>query len=275
MTSVVSTTVNYRTWHRQVRDTIHGYVRLDLVEQRAFPASTILNYVALVFPVLLYYFQNSFLQLGPDKFLFMLIGVSAAAGLQDALSGLTQRLTFAQDRGTLETFLVEPVPWALIPVSMNLLRSSIGVISACVMVGLGGLLGAPLRLTSLPLALLVLVLGVIACNAIGTLAASFLILFKRGEPVIMIYGLTASVLGGALFPISALPQWIRWLSYAMPHTYVISAERQLLMSSPPAGLSAGVSIAALAAFCLIGLPMALMIFDRSLKLARRLGVLSI
>lgn len=275
MTAATSTPVQFRTRRRQVRDTIHGYVRVDLVEQRAFPLSTALNYVALAFPVLLYYFQNSFLQLGPDKFVFMLLGVSAAAGLQDALSGLTQRLTFAQDRGTLETFLVEPVPWALIPVSMNIWRSTIGLLSACIMVALGSALGAPLALTAIPLALLVLVLGVVACNAIGTLAASFLVLFKRGEPVIMLYGLTASVLGGALFPISALPPWIRWLSYAMPHSYVINAERQLLMTHPPAGMSPALSIAVLSAFCLIGLPVALIVFDRSLKLARRLGVLSI
>ena len=72
-----------------------------------------------------------------------------------------------------------------------------------------------------------------ACNVIGMLAAGCLILFKRGDPVIMFYGLSASVLGGALFPVSALPEWIRWASYLVPHTYVITAVRNLLYAMPP------------------------------------------
>src|SRR6266516_3045486 len=154
---------------RRVVDTVSGYVRIDLVEERMFPLSSILRYVAVIFPVLLYYFQSSFLHLGPDQFAFMLIGTSLTAGLQDALTGLTSRLQFAQERGTLETYLVEPVPWALIPVAMNIWRSFTGGAVACLMVTVGWLLGAPMKASAVPLALLVLFLGVAACNAVGSL----------------------------------------------------------------------------------------------------------
>ena len=206
----------------------------------------------------------------------MLIGTAVTAGLQDALTGLTNRLQYAQERGTLETYLVEPVPWALIPLAMNIWRSFTGAAMACVMVATGCLLGAPINVAAIPLALVVLFLGIAACNAVGTLAASFLVLFKRGEPVIMLYSLAASVLGGALFPPSVLPDWIRWMSYLVPHTYVISAERDLLMADPPPSLmSAGASIAVLVGFCVVAFAVGLFIFDRSLRLARRLGILSI
>ena len=119
-----------------------------------FPASTILRYVAVVFPVLLYYFQSAFLATGDELFVLMLIGTAVTAGLQDSLTGLTSRLQFAQERGTLETYLVEPVPWALIPVAMNIWRSITGAALACIMVGVGTLLGAPIRPSAIPLPVL-------------------------------------------------------------------------------------------------------------------------
>lgn len=266
----------HRGLWRKSLDTCAAYVRIDLVEERMFPATTILRYAAVAFPVLLYFYQGAFLGTR-DAFVFMLIGASVTAGFQDALTALTTRLHFAQERGTLETYLVEPVPWALIPLAMNIWRSITGTLMACFMVGFGCLLGGSIEWRAIPLALLVFAVGIVACNAIGTLAASFIILFKRGEPVIQLYSLAAAVLGGTLFPISVLPEGIRWLSYLVPHSYVISAERQLLMTEPPAEqwLSPGLSLLALAVLAGVTLAVGLTVFDRSLKLARRLGILSI
>jgi ABC-2 type transport system permease protein len=144
------------------------------------------------------------------------------------------------------------------------------------MVAIGCLLGASVNVSAIPLALLVLFLGIVACNAVGTFAAAFIVLFKRGEPVVVIYSLAASVVAGALFPVSVLPAWIRWISYLVPHSYVISAERQLLMTEPPAGeMSPLLSVGILALFCVVTFSAGLFVFDRSLRLARRLGILSI
>jgi ABC-2 type transport system permease protein len=275
MSMLYTAAIGRRSLWRKSVETCAAYIRIDLVEERMFPATTILRYAAVVFPVLLYFFQGTFLN-ARDAFVFMLIGASVTAGFQDALTALTNRLQFAQERGTLETYLVEPVPWALIPIAMNLWRSFTGTVMACFMVAFGCLLGAHIDWRSIPLALVVFGVGIVACNAIGTLAASFIILFKRGEPVIMLYSLAAAVLGGTLFPISVLPSGIRWVSYLVPHSYVISAERQLLMTDPPTGgPSPWASIAILVVFSVVVLTVGLIVFDRSLKLARRLGILSI
>jgi ABC-2 type transport system permease protein len=276
MTMVYPSAVHRRGRFRKVVDTLEGYIRIDLVEERMFPATTIMRYLAVAFPVLLYYFQSTFLAMSEQVFLMMIIGTAVIAGLQDALTGLTSRLNFAMERGTLETYLVEPVPWALIPVAMNIWRSFTGAVLACVMVGMGVLLGAPIETGAIPLALLVLFLGILACNALGSFAAAFIVLFKRGEPVVALYSLAAAVLGGALFPIEVMPVWIRWMSYLVPHSYVINAARQLLMAEPPpAEVSAGWSIAILAVFCVVTFVAGLYVFDRALRLARRLGILSI
>ena len=276
MTLAYPSAIRERSRSRKVVETLSAYIRLDLVEERMFPATSIMRYIAAVFPVLLYFFQSTFLGNGTDLFGVMLIGTAVTLGLQDALTQLTSRLNFAMERGTLETYLVEPVPWVLIPIAMNVWRSFTGAVMACFMIGVGWLLGMPVDPAGIPLGLLVLFLGILACNALGTLAASFLILFKRGDPIVMLFSLAAGVLGGALFPVSVLPDWIRWASYLVPHTYVISAERQLLLTSPPEGeLGVGLSITVLAILSVVMLTAGLWIFDRSLRLARRLGILSI
>ena len=265
-----------RSLARKVRDTAEGYIRIDLVEERMFPATSVMRYLAVGFPVLLYYFQSTFLEMSDRLFVMMIIGTAVIAGLQDALTGLTSRLNFAMERGTLETYLVEPVPWALIPVAMNIWRSVAGGMLACFMVGLGCLLGAPINAGAIPAALVVLFLGIIACNALGTFAASFIVLFKRGEPVVHLFGLASAVLGGALFPISVLPEPVRWLSYLVPHSYVISVERNLLIpGAPPEGLPTGASVALLVLLCLVTFVSGILVFDRSLRLARQLGILSV
>ena len=276
MSGARASVIRNRGLPQKVLDTFGAYIRIDIVEDWMFPLSLVLRYMAVIFPVLLYFFQSLYLDLGPDQFAFMVIGISVTAGLQDALTGLTGRLQFAQERGTLETYKVEPVPWAIIPLAMNIWRSLSGAVLACLMVSVGALFGAPLDLSRVPLALTILFLGIISCNAIGTFAASFLVLFKRGEPVIMIYGLAAGVVGGSLFPPTVLPGWLRWLSYLVPHSYVISAERQLLMQVPPeGGVAPAIVIGALVVFCIVASASGLYVFDKSLNYAKRLGILGV
>jgi ABC-2 type transport system permease protein len=263
-----------RTLGRKLLDTFSAYVRMDVIEDRMFPMSTILRYVVVLVPVLMYYFQADFLGTS-DQYATILVGISVAAGLQDALTGFTSRLQMAQERGTLETYLVEPVSWRLIPVAMNVWRSITGMLISILMLGLGCVLGADINLAGIPAFLVILVLGMVACNAVGVFAASFLVLFKRGEPVIALYGVAAAFVGGSIFAISVLPGWIRWTSYLVPHSYVISAARDVLVRNPPPGeMAALTACCALIVFCAVAFSVGLWLFEQTLQFARRSGVLS-
>jgi ABC-2 type transport system permease protein len=258
---------------RKAFDTVEAYVRIDIIEDLMFPLPTVMRYIAVVFPVFMYFFQAEYLGRA-DAYAATLIGISVAAGLQDALTGFTGRLQMAQERGTLETYLVEPVPWALIPLAMNIWRSVTGMVMAVVMVMVGWVVGADLQISHAPAAVLVLFLGIAACNAVGVLAASFLILFKRGEPIIAVYGIAAAFFGGTLFNISVLPPYLRWISYLVPHSYVISAEREILIPDNPGGIPLQTALIALVSFCVAGYAVGLWLFNRSLEKARELGILS-
>jgi ABC-2 type transport system permease protein len=263
-----------RSEARRLFDMFAAYTRIDIIEDRMFPVSTILRYVAVLMPVFMYFFQADFLGV-KNQFALTVIGVSCAAGLQDALVGFTSRLQYAQERGTLETYLVEPVSWRLIPVAMNVWRTVTGIFISVLMLLTGWLLGAEMDMRRFPLYLLVLVLGAVACNAVGVFAACFLVVFKRGEPIIALYGLAAALLGGSLFAITVLPGYIRWASYLVPHMYVISAARAFLVpDAPPGGIDPYLACVVLVLFNVVAFTFGARLFNRTLEYARRTGVLS-
>ena len=251
-----------------------AYLRIDIIEERMFPLSSVMRYTSVVIPVVTYFFMAEY-QGTEKQYPTILIGIAVAFGLQDALIGFTSRLTFAQERGILETYLVEPVSWWLIPVAMNLWRTAMGITVTLVMLLVGWGLGADLDMANFAIFMVILLLGVLACNAVGVFAASFLVVFKRGEPVISVYGMLAAFLGGSFFAISVLPGWIRWASYLIPNTYAISAARSTLIPGHAHG-DANVVVACLvlAGFSLFAFTVGLRVFHRSLQYARRTGILS-
>jgi ABC-2 type transport system permease protein len=258
---------------RKAHDTVSAYMRMDVIEERMFPVSAVMRYLVVVLPVVMYWFQADFLG-ARDQYAATLIGVSVATGLLDATTGLTMRLGFAQERGTLETYLVEPVSWKFVPIAMNVWRSLTGVFISCLMLTAGILIGADIKPEGLVFFIPIMLLGTLACNGVGILAASFLILFKRGEPIIAAYGVAAAFLGGSLFTISVLPSWIRWMSYLIPHSYVISAERSVLVPGHQPGVGWLAACAGLVVFCVVVYVVGLRLFERTLQFARETGVLS-
>lgn len=251
-----------------------AFLRLDVVEEFSYPMTTVFRLLSALVPVLIYFFQARYLD-AADSYAATLVGISVAVAMQAALTGFGGRLQLAQDRGQLEAILVEPVPWRLVPLSMNLWRTGTGLWNTALMLAIGAALGADLRVAGLPAFLGVLLLGVVACNAIGILSASLLVLAKRAEPVLQFYGLAASLLGGMLFSIDVLPAWLRAFSYLVPHAYVISAARQVLLVDPPSeGIPLAVSLLGLAVFNVVVMAVGLALFGRSLQYARRMGLLS-
>lgn len=260
-----------------------AYTRNEAVEDFSYPLTIVFQQLTLVFPVFIYYFIAELNpartgqvseRIGGDYLTFAVIGLASAAALQAALAGFGQRLQSANTKGQFETLLVEPVPWRFIPVAMNIWRTFLGLVGAFVMLLVGLGLGADFRVRGLPAYLLVMVLGLVACTAIGCLSACIVVLSKRSQPVIALYGLLASLLGGAVFPIAVMPEWLRALSYLIPHSYVINGARQALMEVPPVGgVSLEQAVLGLVAFNVVAVTVSFFLFGRALDYAREMGLL--
>jgi ABC-2 type transport system permease protein len=254
-------------------DVVVAFFRLDAIDELSYPMSLVFRFLSPLVSVAVYFFQAEFLG-RPDTYAATIVGISLALALQAALVGCGNRLQQVQERGTLEPILVEPVPWWVIPVTMNMWQSLTGSATMVLMLGTGVLLGADLELSGVPAFVVIFVLGMLACNAIGILSASLIVLAKRSQAILGLYGLAASLLGGALFSIDVLPAWLRPFSYLVPHAYVISAARDALVPGDVgAAIPMGTAVVGLVLFNLVAYPVGLYAFTRSLEYSRRMGLL--
>ncbi len=256
-----------------------AFLRMDFIEEVSYPMSLVISELGTVLPVLVAYFIGDLVgesaEVGGDYFTFAVLGLAVTAMLQGALSGFGGNLQRALNRGSLETLLVEPVPWTFLPFAMNLWHTMMGILEGTIIMLLGLLLGAQYLPTGWGQFIILLLLGILANTAIGIVSAAILIISKRSKPFLTLYGMAASLLGGALFSVDQLPSWLQPLAYVIPHTYVINASRAVLMADPGTFVVPfNVAVIALSAFNVVVLAGGLWLFSRSLEYGRKMGMLS-
>jgi ABC-2 type transport system permease protein len=252
-----------------------AFFRLGLQQELSYPMGFVTSQFSAFLPVFIFFFVAKLVE-RPDYFTFVVIGLVAAKFVDAGVRGFSTEIDIAINRGWLEMFLVEPLHWRLLPVSMVQWRAVQGIVSSGLMVAISVLLGARFDTDGIPIALAIIALGLVAGLAIGTLSASLKVLAKQGDPILFIYGLLVQVFSGVYFPIDILPAPLRWISWLIPHTYVIVALRGALMSGGPesAAITSTEALLALGLFCLVVFPLALWVYGRALEYGRKLGVLS-
>jgi len=256
-----------------------AFLRMDIIEDISYPMSLVLSELGTILPVLVSFFIGDLVgespEVGEDYFTFAVLGLAVTAILQGALGGFGGNLQRALNRGTLEQLLVEPVPWTHLPFAMNLWRITMGVIEGAIILGMGAVLGADYVAGGWWEFLILLVLGIFACTAIGIVSAAILILSKRSKPFLTLYGMAASLLAGSVFSVSQLPDWLQTLAWAIPHTYVINASRAVLMEDPGTFfVPFNTAVIALLIFNVVVMSAGLWMFSRSLEYGRKMGMLS-
>jgi len=265
-----------------IRSMVGAFVRIDYIDEISYPASFLMGQLAIFVPVVTTFFigqltvgsENAEL-FGDDYFTFAVLGLAIAGMMQSALSGFGFSLQRAQERGTLETFLVEPVPWTVLPLVMNVWRVALGAINGLLVLLVGWLLGAQYDLSGLPMFVLLIAMSLVASQAIGILAASFLVLAKRSTAVIRLYTLLASILAGSVFSVDQLPPWLSTVSFLIPHTYAVTAAREQLMADAGSfTIPVDNALWFLMGFAVIVGGGGLLLFQRTLKYARKMGMLS-
>lgn len=256
-----------------------AFLRMDIIEDISYPMSLVLSELGTILPVLVSFFIGDLVgespEVGEDYFTFAVLGLAVTAILQGALGGFGGNLQRALNRGTLEQLLVEPVPWTHLPFAMNLWRITMGALEGAIILGMGLLLGADYVASGWWQFLVLLVLGILACTAIGIVSAAVLILSKRSKPFLTLYGMAASLLAGSVFSVSQLPDWLQTLAWAIPHTYVINASRAVLMEDPGTFyVPFNTAVLALLIFNVVVMSAGLWMFSRSLEYGRKMGMLS-
>jgi ABC-2 type transport system permease protein len=173
----------------------------------------------------------SLAQYGSDYFTFLLVGVALTDYFTVATSAFASEIRGAQVVGTLESLLVTPTSIATILLSSFLYRLLITSVRIFLyfLVGIT-LFDANLNLNNLPAIATTFFLILLPFVGIGLISASFIIVLKQGSPISSIVSISSGLLGGVLYPVQVLPDWIQPVSQFLPITHGLEAMRQILIN---------------------------------------------
>jgi len=120
--------------------------------------------------------------------------------------------------------------------------------------------------------LIALILTIITFSGIGILSASFIIYFKKGEPINFFISSVMTLFGGALFPYEILPPYLMKFSYLLPITYSLKAIRGALLKGESFGMLKN-EIFILVIFAIVIVPVSLLAARFAIKKAKEEGSL--
>jgi ABC-2 type transport system permease protein len=121
--------------------------------------------------------------------------------------------------------------------------------------------------------IVVLAASLLSFSGLGILSASYVLLFKRGNPAKWLLIGLWGIAGGMLFPVSILPDWLQVVAKLNPMTHALNAMRAALLGN--AGLAAlRPSIGLLLLFAAVLLPVSMLVFYWTLERTKSTGTLS-
>jgi ABC-2 type transport system permease protein len=208
-----------------------------------------------------------------DYYGFVVVGLIIFGVLTSTLSTPVATLRAELQAGTFERMVVSPfgavrsiVSLLIFPVAETLVLGTLSLAFAGIVFGLD--LRWPEALLAMPVA----VMGALAFAPFGIAMAAAVVLVKQTNAgaTLVITGVT--LLAGVYFPISLLPEWIRWASDVQPFTPAVDLLRNLLVGTALRD-SAGVELAKLVGFTLVTLPASLLLLRAAVERSRRRGTI--
>jgi ABC-2 type transport system permease protein len=161
---------------------------------------------------------------------FVFVGYAMYMWLSSLLWGSGTALRQEQMRGSLESVFVTPAS-RLVPLFGPGVATLIPMFATFVIMGvaLWLLFGVVPPLGAVLQAAVVVVLGVPALYAIGTLFAASVLRFGEVGPIVQLIRGMFVLACGITFPVAMLPLWAQVWAWLMPPTYIVDDIRRILL----------------------------------------------
>ncbi|KKM86071.1 hypothetical protein LCGC14_1282690 [marine sediment metagenome] len=260
-------------WFRKLA----AFIKRDFQTEKSYRLAFVMRFATVFFTVATFFFIAKLFgknispvlkDYGGDYFSFVLIGLAFSAFLTVGLNSFSRSISTAQAQGTLEAILVTPTRLIGIVLYSSIWSFLFTSITAITYLVLGSVVfGADFTKANFLGALVILGLTILLFSGIGVLSASFIMVFKKGDPVNWLFSSASSLVGGAFFPIAVLPVWLQKISYLFPLFYALKAMRQaLLLGYSFKALSSDILILTL--MTAVILPLSILIFSYAVKQAK-------
>jgi ABC-2 type transport system permease protein len=216
-----------------------AFLARDFQIQSSYRLMFALELVAFFLAIVPFYFLARFIgpsvsgqldDYGGDYFAFVLIGIILQEYLTSPLMLFSRHIRDAQLNGTLESTLSTQTPLTQVILGSALYPFLWATFNVLLYVMLGfTVFGVRLPGANWAAAALILILALVVFCGIGILSASFILIFKRGDPMGMLISIASMVFAGVLYPVSTLPSWLRTISNILPTRYAIDGMRGALL----------------------------------------------
>ncbi len=210
---------------------------------------------------------------GGDYFSFVLIGIALADYFTISTNTFANEIRSSQVLGTLESLLVTPTSIITILLSSyvyKLFSTSFRTISYFV-VGIF-LFDMQIHPVNIGALLVAFTLTLLPFFGLGLLSASFIIVFKQGNPIGILMTTISGLLGGVMYPVSVLPQWIKPFSVFFPITHGLEALRQILLNGSDL-MGVRIQLSILLILSIISLGIGIVSIYQGIRIAKREGSL--
>jgi ABC-2 type transport system permease protein len=132
--------------------------------------------------------------------------------------------------GFMKEILVAPIGRISIFIGKMLGIGTAAIFQGIIVIVFGIIIGVPLTVSAIGLALPVMIIVTIGLTCIGLIIASLMTSLESFGTIVTFVNLPMFFLSGALFPVTSLPYWIKWAFYINPLTYGVDALRTVLIS---------------------------------------------
>jgi ABC-2 type transport system permease protein len=252
-------------------------MRRDLHVYLSYRTRLVSQVFTSIFSLALFYYVSRLVHLSgfsspSSYFAFVVVGLSLL-GVMYSCFLIPELVRQELVAGTFDRLLLSPFGAVRSVIAMTLFPLLLSFALATMTLGLACLLfGLRLHWSTVPLAVPVMGLTLLAFLPFGLLFAALTVTIKQGSVgtswVIALLALT----GGAYFPITVLPNWMQTVSRFQPFTPATNSLRHLLVNSH-LGASLAASLLKLTVFAGVLMPAAILVLSAAIRLGQRRGTI--
>lgn len=260
-----------------------AFIKKDFLNHISYKLDFFLGWLGILVQIITFYFISRLFGKEPGFYLrdyggqyfpFVLIGIAFSGYLSNALKDFSNNIRQEQLMGTLEAMLATPTKFSTVITSMSLWSFIYASISVFIYLACGVLFfGLDLSQANFFGALVIFILTIFSFSGIGVLSASFIVVFKRGDPINWLISILSTLFGGVYFPISVLPEELQSAAYLFPITYSLRSLRHALLQGYAFKMLLP-DIIVLFGFCVVFLPFSILVFKYAVKKAKIDGTLA-
>jgi ABC-2 type transport system permease protein len=260
-----------------------AFLKKDLLNELSYKFAFAMQIFGIFLSVTMFYFLSllfgntslpSLAQYGGNYFAFVLIGIAFSSYMGTSLNSMSNKIREGQIIGTLEALLSTQTGLTTIIVSSSLYSFLFTSFQVVVYLVIGVFIyQLDLSQANYLGGIIILLVSILAFSGFGIISASFIMIFKRGNPVASIFSGLSWLLGGVYYPVEILPQWLESCSFLLPITYSLQGMRLALLKGASL-FELLPNILSLLVFALIMLPVSLFAFRYSVRRAKRDGSLT-